>query len=355
MSISESQLIWIACLSKRGGGVHLLQETEQILVKSGFSIISIVSIEKNSSLANCKVLPTPSLSFIKLFNFFTFPFASFAFFYRSRKRLPVAFIQIMPSPMDYWLDIWCRIFGVRIYRAIHDFQPHPGEVWPTKKAIQRRISIAAEVFVFSAFVLENLHPISDKRIHKCSLPVEINLVGNISPGLRNLVLDLKYPLVLFIGRIRKYKGLEFFLEATSDHSNSDFSFLIAGSGSINLRARMNVFLWNEWLTEVEIDFLLNEADVVVFPYLEASQSGVIPLAMKKNKVILASKVGSLAEQLNGYERKVLVDAGISKSLIDGLDAAIHLSSNQHSLKNSPTIDHLNPFGEVITSVLRKNK
>ena len=355
MNISESQLIWIACLSKRGGGVHLLRETEQILVKSGFSIFSIVSIKQNSSIANCKVLNTPSLTVFKLIHFFTFPFTSFALFYRSRSKLPVALIQIMPSPMDYWLDIWCRIFGVRIYRAIHDFQPHPGEIWPTKTAIQHRINNAAEVFAFSAFVLENLYPMSDKRIHKCSLPVEIKPDGSISPGLRNLVSKLEHPLVLFIGRIRKYKGLDFFLEATSDYSNSDFSFLIAGSGSINVTERKNVFLWNEWLTEAEIDFLLNEADVVVFPYLEASQSGVIPLAMKKNKVILATKVGSLGEQLNGYERKVLVDPGISKSLIEGLDVAIHLSSNQHTFKNSPTIGHMIPLGEVIKGVLQKNK
>ena len=212
MSNRGTDLIWIACLSKRGGGIHLLRETEKIMEKSDFPIISIVSENGNSSLASCKVLTTPSLSAAKLIHFFTFPFVSFALFYKNRKELPSTLIQIMPSPMDYWLDIWCRVYKVQIFRAIHDFQPHPGEIWPTKKAIKRRIRQATAIFVFSSYVLENLQQVSDKSIYKCSLPEKIELKGKVSNRLREEILNLEHPLVLFIGRIKKYKGLDFFLD-----------------------------------------------------------------------------------------------------------------------------------------------
>lgn len=353
MSINKSERIWIACLGKRGGGVHLLRETEQILAKSDFSIFSIVSVKGNSSLANNVVLSTPCFSLVKLFRLITFPLVSFALFYKNRNELPTALIQIMPSPMDYWLDIWCRIFGVQIFRAIHDFQPHPGEAWPTKMAIKCRISHATNLFVFSTFVLENLAPELGKSIYKCSLPEKIIPEGSVSPELREMVLNVKRPLVLFIGRIRKYKGLDFFLETLRDYSKPNFSILIAGSGSINLGNYKNVFLWNHWLTESEMDFLLTEANVVVFPYLEASQSGVVPLAMKKNIVILATKVGSLEEQLEGYQRKVLVDPGDSKSLLKGLETSIDLLSDHKFLENESEIYQSMPLGDAIIEALMK--
>jgi len=351
LSIGGTKLIWIACLSKRGGGIHLLRESEQILEKSGFSILSIISEKGNSSLASHKVLTTPSLSVVKLFHFITFPFASFALFFKNRRQLPSAFIQIMPSPMDYWLDIWCRLYKVQIFRAIHDFQPHPGEIWPTKKAIKRRIHQATSIFVFSSFVLENLGQLSDKSIYRCSLPEKIELKGQVSNRLREEILNLEHPLVLFIGRIRKYKGLDFFLETLKDYSNPNFSILIAGSGSINLVNYKNVHLWNHWLTESEIDFLLAEANVVVFPYLEASQSGIVPLAIKKNKVILANKVGSLEEQLEGYQRKVLVDPGDSNSLIEGLETSIHMLSDHNFLQNEKVVNQSVPLGNAVIKAL----
>lgn len=323
------------------------------MAESNFSVFSIVAAKGNSSITNHVALSTPSFDLVKIFRLVTFPVVSFALFYKNRNKLPTALIQIMPSPMDYWLDIWCQVFGVQIFRAIHDFQSHPGEAWPTKMAIKRRISLATNLFVFSTFVSENLAPELGKSIYKCSLPEKISPEGSVSPELREMVLNVKHPLVLFIGRIRKYKGLDFFLETLRDYSKPSISILIAGSGSINLGNYKNVLLWNQWLTESEIDFLLTEANIVVFPYLEASQSGVVPLAMKKNRVILATKVGSLGEQLEGYQRKVLIDPGDGKSLLKGLEASIDLLSEHKLLENESEIHQSMPLGDAIIEALMK--
>jgi glycosyltransferase involved in cell wall biosynthesis len=232
----------------------------------------------------------------------------------------MALVQIMPSPMDYWLDVWCHLFRIKVFRVIHDFEPHPGEMWPTKKAIRIRVNRATQMFVFSRYVSENLQKSYSKVAIQCKLPEEIAWEGVVSEELRKKVEGLSRPIVLFIGRIKKYKGLDFFLDAMEGYSKFDFSILIAGSGTVKPRVQEKISYWNHWLSEAEIDFLLTEADVVVFPYIEASQSGIMPLAIMKNKVILSSEVGALKEQLEGYPIKELFISGDQGNMLKGLEA-----------------------------------
>jgi glycosyltransferase involved in cell wall biosynthesis len=318
--------IWIAYLGKRGGGLHLLRQTEKLLINSNFSLLSIVSGEKISLLENQKILFTPSLNLYGIGRLITFPFLSFLHFYRNRKHLPLALIQIMPSPMDFWLDIWGHLFGVEIFRAVHDYERHPGEIWPTSGEIRRRINFATRIFVFSDHVSQNLPKSSAGKVFQCILPDELENDGSISLELKEEVRNLERPIVLFIGRIRKYKGLEFLLDSLGDYSKVNFSILVAGSGLLNVRNYKNVCIWNHWLSDSEVDFLLTEANIVVFPYMEASQSGLMPMAKKKNKVILATNVGSFEEQLIGYQRKVLVDYGDSEGLIIGLETCLPMAN-----------------------------
>ena len=341
--------IWIAYLGKRGGGLHLLRQTEQTLLTTEFSLLSIVSKNENSSIDNRKMFFTPSPSLIGICHLFTFPVLSFIYFFRNRKCLPIALVQIMPSPMDYWLDVWCHLFRIKIYRVIHDFEPHPGEMWPTKKAIRIRLNRATRIFVFSTYVSENLQKSYGKVALKCKLPDEIEWAGVVSDELREKVESLPRPLVLFIGRVKKYKGLDFFLDAVEDYSKFDFSILIAGSGSVKLRVQENITFWNHWLSEAEINFLLAEANVVVFPYIEASQSGIVPLAIMKNKVILASQVGALEEQLEGYPNKELFISGDQASMLKGLEACF----SRYDLPNwFPKNTGQNPYLTLGDQVIR---
>ncbi len=319
------EAIWIAFLGKKGGGVNLLRQTEKILGQSGMSTLSLVSKHDNSTSRQPKVISTPNRKLLNLVHLFTFPLMSFKLFFINRKNLPVVLIQVMPSPMDYWLDIWCHLFGVKIFRAIHDFKPHPGELWPTSRAIKRRIKLADEVFVFSTYVSQNLDKKDIKQIRECMLPNEIELTGHISSKLVEKVSQMNQPLILFIGRIKKYKGLEFLLQTLQEYPEFRGSVLIAGEGSIRFEGQCDVHLWNYWLSEAEIDYLLSRSNIVIFPYLEASQSGMIPLAMQKNKVILATDVGSLREQLLGYQNKVLIKSGDKDSLVKGLATSVRMS------------------------------
>jgi glycosyltransferase involved in cell wall biosynthesis len=111
------------------------------------------------------------------------------------------------------------------------------------------------------------------------------------------------PKLLLIGRIRDYKGLNHLLEEFRS-INSKFTLLIAGEGSAKAEMPANVFFLNRWLNRIEFEHLIDFADIVLFPYSEASQSGILPIAIAKNKKIVVSTAPGLLEQSSGSQNSI---------------------------------------------------
>jgi glycosyltransferase involved in cell wall biosynthesis len=111
--------------------------------------------------------------------------------------------------------------------------------------------------------------------------------------------------ILFIGRIEKYKGIDLLLNAmqTITGINENINCTIAGSGSLSSyvndieKLGNRVCVLNKWLSDSEIDSLISGHDFVVLPYIDASQSGVIPLVFGNGKTVIATNVGALREQV----------------------------------------------------------
>ncbi len=112
--------------------------------------------------------------------------------------------------------------------------------------------------------------------------------------------------LLVFGRIRPYKGIETVLAAFENlqRSRSGIELHIVGSGSLGtlaprIAANKGVILRNEWVDESEVRGIFNGADVIVLPYRDATQSGVIAIAAALEVPVIASCCGGIPEQL-GY-------------------------------------------------------
>lgn len=109
--------------------------------------------------------------------------------------------------------------------------------------------------------------------------------------------------VLFFGRIWPYKGLDYFIRAAELISRqvSDARFVIAGEGEDFARYRAMMAdpsrfaVTNRFVSIEERERLFATAAVVVLPYVEASQSGVVPVAYAFGKPVVATAVGGLPE------------------------------------------------------------
>lgn len=109
--------------------------------------------------------------------------------------------------------------------------------------------------------------------------------------------------IAFMGRIDLYKGVDILVKAFVKLKTKGVKLLIAGSGHIDeeimriIDSDINIELHNRYIANEEIPMFMQEVDMVVLPYTNATQSGVIPMAFAFGKMVIATNVGSLAEQV----------------------------------------------------------
>lgn len=110
--------------------------------------------------------------------------------------------------------------------------------------------------------------------------------------------------ILFFGRILDYKGLDWLLRAMkiiNEHYPHQ-KLVIAGDGNldqylplISQLNEQNVEIHNYYIPDEDVYKFFETASVVVLPYIEASQSGIIPIAYSFRKPVVATKVGAIPD------------------------------------------------------------
>lgn len=108
---------------------------------------------------------------------------------------------------------------------------------------------------------------------------------------------------LFFGRIAKYKGLKLLFKAFNsiNNNNNKLYLVVAGEGKMSLTEKKlyskseNIILINRYIEDEEMHYLFLNSRVVVLPYLEASQSGVLSIAYYFGKPVIVSNLPGLIE------------------------------------------------------------
>lgn len=121
-------------------------------------------------------------------------------------------------------------------------------------------------------------------------------------------------LILFFGRIWEYKGLEYLIKAEPLITSKipEARIVIAGRGeSFDRYSKMmthpdRFIIYNEYISDTVRAELFRRASVVVLPYIEATQSGVIPVAYTFGKSVVTTAVGGLPDQVDNEQTGLLV-------------------------------------------------
>jgi glycosyltransferase involved in cell wall biosynthesis len=111
------------------------------------------------------------------------------------------------------------------------------------------------------------------------------------------------PVALFFGLIRPYKGLDVLLEAFRSVPSDVELWIVGRPLGMSLeplrrlasRAPGTVRFVDRFVPDREVPQLFRRADVVVLPYRDAEQSGVLYTALAFGKAIVMSEVGGFAE------------------------------------------------------------
>jgi len=125
------------------------------------------------------------------------------------------------------------------------------------------------------------------------------------------------PVVLFFGLLRPYKGLDVLLRAW--RGIEDAELWIVGMPRLDVAALKaaappNVRFVPRFVPDAELPAHFSGADLVVAPYLEADQSGVVATALAFGKPLLLSDVGGFPE---------IAQTGAARAVPAGDSAALH--------------------------------
>lgn len=193
---------------------------------------------------------------------------------------------------------------ITVLSTVHDLEPHEAKkAW--YKMLRQRICykrladnlVEAKYLVTNS--MEQYHRLKkqypDKEITFHSFPSlvtkEIVNGHDVPEELKNL----DKPYILFFGRIEEYKGIHLLYRAFVECSelNEHYVLVIAGSGQIGFERaadEKNVVMLSRYIKDSELAYLYKNAHCVVYPYISATQSGVLSLAFYYQTPVLASDV-----------------------------------------------------------------
>jgi len=172
--------------------------------------------------------------------------------------------------------------------------------------------------------------------------------------------------LLFFGYIRKYKGLEILIKAfpkiLEKFPNS--YLLIVGefydnpSTYLKLIDRLNiekkVKVINKYIPNEEISKYYKVSDVVILPYLSATQSAILNVTYSFKKPVIATDVGGLAEFVEEGKTGVIIKSNSVDEIVKGYEEYLRIKDEVNFKENIIEYNRKNSFDnlpELISQII----
>jgi len=132
--------------------------------------------------------------------------------------------------------------------------------------------------------------------------------------------------LLFFGFVREYKGLKYLIQALPDIVKhlSDVKLLIVGDFSEDKADYIQLIednqmsnyidIYDGYIPDKEVEKFFVASDLVVLPYVTATQSAVVQTAYSFDRPVIATNVGGLPEVVIHDKTGYLVEPKNSKEL-----------------------------------------
>jgi glycosyltransferase involved in cell wall biosynthesis len=234
-----------------------------------------------------------------------------------------------------------KLMGIPLIVTLHDPESHPGSIIERLNSVIRLpvLALARTIHVFSAQHL--------KQVRKQAKRTRIAVVAHGSLAgqfLRHRQCGTeREDLVLFFGRIQRYKGIDVLLEAMSSLP-AKTRLAIAGPGELEAGAQRmigslgsRVELHNRFLGDAEVAVLMQRARVVALPYRHATQSSVPAIAAAFGCSVVATALGHFVEEvpeLGGFLVPPEDPAALAAALAKALATRLQVPASR------PTFDDL---------------
>lgn len=213
----------------------------------------------------------------------------------------------------YWMPFFGPCFGtiamlarkgtaMKVLFICDNIMPHerrPGDIVFTKYAFRQ-----ADYFIVQSDAVERdlTKYFPHAAYRKVPHPVYENFGAPMNKEEARVALGISAKrVILFFGYVRAYKGLKILIEAMK--SVDDVLLLAVGEFyddendyrqmAADLPSRIRFV--SEYVRNEDVGTYFSAADVVVLPYLSATQSGIVQIAYNFDKPVIATDVGGLGE------------------------------------------------------------
>lgn len=155
---------------------------------------------------------------------------------------------------------------------------------------------------------------------------------SMSKAREQLKIDQGQRVLLFFGFVRKYKGLQYLLEAMKLLKEKDFKVQLWVVGDFGedkdeyveqirrFEIEDQVQMVEGYVPDDEVEKYFAASDLVVLPYLSATQSGIVQIAFGFEKPVLVTEVGGLPDVVTngktGYVVKPRSAEMIAEAIMD---------------------------------------
>jgi glycosyltransferase involved in cell wall biosynthesis len=227
---------------------------------------------------------------------------------------PEAVIVTMNAPFAWPFVNILQRHGLRVLYVAHDAEPHPGDYAVLWQRVTQDLLIgrADGVVTLSNSVAKRI----EDRIPASRGKLSVIPLETVYPTKRSRDAytgpDDGPVRLLFYGRLLPYKGLNLLSKALEAlRAQPGWRLTIAGSGPLEAEIKNTFTQWQQvdlelgWISDQRAQELLAHHHLLLCPYVEASQSGVIAQAMSWAMPSLVMPAGSLPEQI-GFGRAGLV-------------------------------------------------
>jgi glycosyltransferase involved in cell wall biosynthesis len=242
---------------------------------------------------------------------------------RRRAEAYQADAWILPYWTWAWAGLWRWLLRGRrppVVAVAHNPADHGAGFF--RRLVARSVLARCHAIFTHARVLEGELATAYPGLATASHPLPPPAIGELpsrQEARDRLGLPAASRVALFLGLIRRYKGVDLLIDAISRQpSGSDWLLLVVGEpwGELgtalerqvqDLGAEERVRMRLGWLPETEVPTVLAAADIVVLPYRSGSQSAVAPLALAAGLPVLSTRVGGLPEVVQNGVNGVLVE------------------------------------------------
>jgi len=232
------------------------------------------------------------------------------------------------------LNIIFKFFRKKIIYTAHNVLPHMENNLINRLIFFLIYNIADVIIVHTEFIKKRI--VNEFKVRKNKIKVVKHGVYKIvdTPLLtkqkarEKLELKTDDKVILFFGNIKRYKGLDILISAFSIYRKNLNNLKLIIAGRVNnedykyeiehflshSELKESVITKFRYIAEEEVEILFKAIDVVVLPYLEGSQSGVLFLSYAYGKPVIASNIGAFPDDIVVGKTGYIFKVGNSKDL-----------------------------------------